>query len=149
MTINTLLNDLEPGSEITISNVPFMYAGKAKITLEGGDSRIWLYSQENTLLSISPDDEEMVHFRAVDEDLDTDGDFVSFQNDEFEFSYEDVGVVSDIDGDVDAEESDRFSFMEYESDKNGVLRVVLNENTGERQIYIGQTMTEADILEVE
>lgn len=149
MTINEILNDLEPGEEITINNSPFMYSGKAKITLEGGDTRVWLYSQENTVLSISPDDEEMVHFRAVDEDLDTDGDFVSFQNDEFEFSYEDVGIVSDIDGDVEAEENDRLSFMEYESDKNGVLRVVLNENTGEKHIYIGQTVTEDYILEVE
>lgn len=149
MTIDTLLNELDPGTELSIDNTPFMYAGQAKITLEGGDVRVWLYSQESSVLSISPDDEELVYFRLIDEQLDTDGDFISFQNEEYEFSYEDVGVVSDVDGDVEGDEHDRLSFMEYESEDSGVIRVVLNENTGEKHVYLGQTITESDIVEVE
>lgn len=149
MQLNELLHDLDLGTELMVDNTPFMYAGKAKITLEGGDTRIWLFSQEGNMLSISPDDEELVFFRLIDEELDTDGDYISFQNDEYEFSYEDVGVVSDVDGDTEGEETDRLSMMEYESEDNGVLRVVLNENTGEKQIYVGAVVTEDVIIEVE
>lgn len=149
MTIEEIIHHLEPGATISIANEPFSYAGKAHITLEGGDLRYWLFDNEGNILSISPDDEEIIHFLQVDEDLEPQSGMIFFRNKEYEFNYEDSGSVSSILGELDIEEDDQTVFADYESDNGQIVRIVTNQNSGEKYFYHGSTVVEEDILPVD
>ncbi|KKW32485.1 MAG: hypothetical protein UY77_C0022G0001 [Candidatus Uhrbacteria bacterium GW2011_GWA2_53_10] len=146
MKIEDLLHHLKPGSQMNIHNKPFVFAGKAKITLDGGDVRYWLYEEDGGFLAVAPDAEELVLFHLLDEEIDPQGGMILHKGDEHEFSYEDAGVATGVDGGAAAEEGDRYSFSDYESDEGRVVRLITNENTGEIKAYEGTVVVEEDIL---
>jgi hypothetical protein len=73
---------------------------------------------------------------------------ILFQNKEYEFSYEDAGVVKQVDGDAFLEEEDRNGFSDYQSKDGETLRVITNENTGDAVSYFGRTVSEDDLSEI-
>ena len=146
MKIEDLLHHLKPGSQISIHNKPFVYTGKAKVTLDGGDVRHLLFEEDAGFLAIAPDAEELVLFSLLDEELDPQGGMILHKGEEHEFSYEDAGVATGVDGGAAAEEGDRYSFSDYESDEGRVVRLITNENTGEIKAYEGTVVVEEDIL---
>lgn len=148
MTIEQILHDFEPGDELTVLNEPFSYKSKAVITLDGGDVRYWLFSEEENMLSISPDDEEMMLFRYLDEEVEPEDEMVLVGGKEYEFSYEDAGVVTETDGDLNAEEEDRFAIADYESENGDTVRLVTNENNGEVSAYQGKIVVEDDVAKL-
>ncbi|MFC1787807.1 hypothetical protein ACFLZY_01150 [Patescibacteria group bacterium] len=148
MKIEELLNQIEPDSEMAIANEPFTYTGKAVITLDGGDKRYWIFNSDHSMLTVAPSGEELFHFLFSDEEIEPQSGVVLYQGDEFEFSYEDSGVISEIIGESDFEEEDQFSFADYESAEGALVRIVTNENTGERQVFTGTMVVEEDILKV-
>lgn len=148
MTIDQLLT-AKLGAEYTVHNEPFSYAGRATVTLDGGDVREWFYDADSRLLAVSPGDEEIIYFELVEEEVEPQGDTVLYGGKEYEFSYEDSGSVSAVDGSADVEEEDRLSFSEYVSEDGQRLRVVTSENRGETATYLGDTVVEEDILAVE
>ncbi|MFH1404773.1 MAG: hypothetical protein ABIH21_01585 [Patescibacteria group bacterium] len=149
MDINELITSVQPGAELNISNTPFSYTGTSRITLDSGDVLHWLYSGDERLLAIAPTDEELIIFTSIDEEMEPDGTTVLYQGKEHEFSYEDTGVVTYVDGELNAEEEDRVSFSDYESAEGGVVRLVTNENTGESQAYVGTVIIEDEISLIE
>lgn len=148
MTIDEILS-AKLGSECTVHNEPFSLSGRATLTLDGGETREWLYDADGDLLAVSPGDEEIIRFEEIEEEVEPQGDTVLYGGKEYEFSYEDSGTVSAVDGRAGLEEEDRVTFSEYLSEDGERLRVVTGENRGETAAYLGDTVVEEDILAVE
>lgn len=147
MTISDLL-EKELGTNVSVFNEPFHYVGRSELELDGGQKMLWLYDDDGGMLSITPEDEELVLFEKLDEELEPDGEMILYQNEEFEFSYEDAGNVTSMEGDSVTEEEDRYMFSDYESADGRVIRVVSNENTGEAGGYLGRVVAEEDLAEI-
>ena len=147
MTIEQLLK-LELGRSVSVFNEPFVYLGRAELDLEGGQKMIWFYNDGDGMLSVTPGDDELVIFEKIDEELEPDGEMILYQNKEYEFSYEDAGNVSALEGESITEDDDRYIFSDYESTDGKVLRVVSNENTGENGAYLGLVVSEDDLAEI-
>jgi hypothetical protein len=147
MNIKTLLS-LEIGASVSIFNEPFTYVGRTDITLDGDKELVWLNDEEH-LFCIVPDDEELILFRMIEEEIEPDDEMVLYQNKEYEFSYEDAGAVTEVTGDTDTEEGDRYMFSDYTAQDGRVIRLLSNENTGEMIAYIGQVVSEDDLSEIE
>ena len=148
MKIEELLHHLEPGAQVTVTNKPFQFTGKGKLTLDGGDLRYWLANDEGGMLAISPDDEEIVSFERVDEELEPEDGIVLHRGKEHEFTYEDSGAVTEVIGEASVEEDDRYGFSDYEDEDGAIVRLVTNENTGDLTAYYGHVVVEEDILPV-
>ncbi len=146
MIIKDLLH-LELGESVSVFNKPFLYAGKARITLDNETKLYWFFDDEDGMLAVAPEEEELYLFTKVDEDIEPD-EIVLFQNKEYEFSYEDAGVVAEIDGKISMEEDDRYLFSDYQSADGEIVRLVSNENTGETVGYVGRIVSEDDITEL-
>jgi hypothetical protein len=108
-----------------------------------------MHNADGGLLAISPDDEEVVSFDRVEEELEPQGEVILYRGKEYEYSYEDAGTVSEVDGDADATVEDRLTFSDYESEDGELIRAVTSENTGETQTYLGNLVVEEDILPIE
>lgn len=148
MIIEEILHHFEPGDEMTVLNEPFSLKSKAVITLDGGDIRHWLFADEEKMLAISPDDEEIIFLRLLDEEVEPQDGIILIGGTEYEFSYEDSGVISKTIGELNAEEEDRIAIADYESENGEILRTVTNENNGEKEAYLGKMVVEDDILKV-
>jgi hypothetical protein len=136
-------------AELMVSNEPFTLSGKATVTLDGGEVRHWLFNAEGGMLSVSPDDEELVFYRSLDEEVEPEDENIGFQGKEYEFSYEDIGSVTEVDGDALVEPDERYTFSDYESDNGELIRLVRNENTGETMAFVGSVVGEDDVVAVE
>ena len=148
MTIDQIIT-AAIGSEYTVHNEPFAYAGRADLTLDGGDMRHWLYTADGDLLAVAPEDEEIILFKLLEEEIEPQGDTVVYGGKEYEFNYEDSGVVSLVDGDAAEESEDRLTFSEYQSEDGERIRLVTSENRSETSVYLGTTAVEEDILPIE
>jgi hypothetical protein len=149
MKIEEIIHHLEPGADITVANSPFTLSGKVDIALEGGDIRYWLFDSEKNMLGISSEDEEIILFSHEEEELEPDAGMILFRNREYEFSYEDSGSVTKVEGELPLEEGDQTSFSDYESDSGEIVRIVTNQNSGEKTMYHGTTVVEEDILSLD
>ncbi len=146
MTIENLL-DLPHGESVSVSNHPFTYVGRSELKLDDDSKVFWLYSDDDELFSVSPEDEELVLFEALEDEIEPD-DSVFFRGKEYEFSYENAGKIVGVDGEASTEMDDRYLFSEYESAEGERLRLVTNENTGEIAAYLGRTVSEDDLSEI-
>lgn len=146
MTIKNLLS-LELGGRVSIFNQPFTYAGRTQLNLDDGSQVFWLYSDDDEMLSISPDDEELILFEILEDEIEPD-ESVFFRGKEFEFSYENNGKITGVEGDAETEMEDRYMFGEYQSPEGERLRLVTNENTGETSAYFGRVVSEDDVSEI-
>lgn len=144
MTISDLL-ELEVGDRVSVFNEPFQLAGRAVIALANEQEMIWVLGENDLLLSVMPQDEELVLFEELDEIPEPDADMVLFRGNEFEFSYEDEGRATGSEGESTTEVDDRFIFSDYEGKDGEVIRLISNENTGERAAYLGKVVSEDDL----
>ena len=147
MNIKELLEE-DLGTTLSTFNEPFNYVGRSELELDGGQKMIWLYNDEDGILSVMPDDEELVLFDKVDEALEAEGETILYLNKEYEFSYEDAGKVSVIEGDSVTEVDDRYMFSDYEAADGRIIRLVSNENTGEKGTYFGRVVAEEDLAKI-
>lgn len=145
MRLDELLT-MQPGVELMIANEPFAFSGKATVELDGSDVRYWLFSAEGGMLSVSPEEEEIVFYRSMDENVEPENESIGYQGNDYEFSYEDVGAVTVVDGDARVEPDERYGFSEYESDKGELIRLVRNENSGESMAFVGSMVGEDDVV---
>jgi len=136
-------------AELMVDNEPFTYAGKSTFELDGGDERYWMFSTDGGMLAVSPDDEEIVSYRTVDEELEPEGETLGYQGKDYEFSYEDVGLVRSVEGDARVEPDERYTFTDYEADDGETIRIVKNENSGEAIAFLGSLVGEDDVVVVE
>lgn len=136
-------------AELMVDNEPFALAGKATLELEGGDVRHWLFNADGGMLAVSPDDEELVSFRLLDEAPQPENETVVYQGKDYEFSYEDVGSVGEVEGETQVESDERYALSDYEADDGETIRLVRNEDTGDTMAFVGSLVSEDDILAVE
>jgi hypothetical protein len=146
MNITDLLS-LELSESVSIANKPFTYVGRSQVKLDDGSTVFWLYNDDDDMLSISPDEEELVLFETLEDEFEPD-DSVFFRGKEYEFTYENAGKISGVEGEADTELDDRYLFGEYESSEGEKLRLITNENTGEVTAYLGRTVSEDDLSEI-
>lgn len=146
MTIAQLIR-LAPDTNITVSNKPFACAGSCILSLDGDGKRSWIFEEDGGMLAVCAEDEEIISFESIDEEMEPEGGMILYRGKEFEFSYEDAGAVSKAAGDVEAEDDDRYAFSDYESDEGEIVRLVTNENTGEVKGFFGRMVVEEDIAE--
>ena len=142
------LYKLELGDAVTIFNEPFTYVGHAAIELDSGHKLRWLYDDEGRMFSVSVQDEEMILFSEVEDELEPDEEIVLFRGKEYEFEYEDAGVVVESKGEALAEGDDRFLFSDYQTQGGDIVRLVENESTGESMVYVGVYVSDEDVSEM-
>lgn len=146
MTIPDLLS-IKPNDTVSVFNQPFTYVGRSEVKLDDGSIIYWLFNDEDGMFSVAPDDEELIVFDHLEQEVEAD-DSIFLQGKEYEFSYETAGKISTTDGESDMEQDDRYLFTEYESSDGERLRIVTNENTGETDAYLGRTVSEEDLNEI-
>jgi len=146
MKISDLLA-IELGESVSVANEPFTKIGQAEITLDDGTKMFWLFDDEDHMLSVAPKEDEIMFFSQITEEVEP-SEVILFQNKEYEFSYEDAGVVKEVNGDARVEEEDRNAFSDYQSKDGETLRIITNENSGEVIGYYGRTVSEEDLSEI-
>lgn len=146
MDIKDLL-EITLSKSISVFNEPFRYMGRAEITLDNGAVLYWMYDDGDVMFAVAPDEEELVLFHKIEEEIEP-SDVILYQNKEYEFSYEDAGKITEIIGNPEADEDDRYLFSDYQSQDGETIRIITNENTGEIHKYIGKTISEDDLTTV-
>jgi hypothetical protein len=149
MELKALLHDIKPGDELMVANQPFTYGGKVTMELDGGDVRYWLFDRDGGMVTVSPDDEEIVSFQTAAEALEPEDEMVTYDGVDYEFSYEDSGTVKAIEGETDMEEGDKYAFADYESGDGELVRIVTNQDTEDVYHYAGSVVVENDISLIE
>jgi hypothetical protein len=139
---------LEVGQTISAFNKPFTCAGKVVIVLESGDEMIWCVSDQDTMLSVVPSEEEYLLYDVLEEEFESTHESQLINGQEYEFSYEDTGRVSESSGEALADVDDRFVFLDYEADAGERVRVIVNQNTGDKSAFIGGVISEEDLLKI-
>ncbi len=136
---------LELSHSVSVFNEPFTYVGHAQIELNGGQNMRWMYDEENRMLAVTPDDDELMLFEQIEDDLEPENEMILYLGKEYEFSYEDTGKVVGIEGESATEEDDTFMFADYEASGGLIVRLISNQNTGESSIYLGRMVSEDDL----
>jgi hypothetical protein len=136
------------GESITIFHKPFTYVGHTQIELDSGHRQRWLYDDEGRVLCVSPQDEELILFREIQEELEPEEELIKYQDKEYQFEYEDAGNVLESEGETVAEEDDRFLFSDYQTESGEIIRLIENETTGESSAYIGTYASDEDVAEL-
>lgn len=142
------LYKLNLGDAISIFKKPFTYVGHAKIELENGRRLRWLYDDEGRMLSVSPQEEEIILLREIEDELEPENEVITYQEKEYRFEHEDVGVVLESEGEIIAEEEDRYIFSDYQAESGEIIRLIENETTGDQLAYGGVYATDEDISEI-
>ena len=135
------------GESVSVSNAPFTKIGQAELKLDDGAKMFWLYDDEDNMLSVVPDEEELILFQKIVEEIEP-SETILYQSKEYEFSYEDGGTVVEIQGETFVEEEDHYVFSDYQSKDGETVRLITNETTGEAVGYFGRTVSEEDIIEI-
>jgi hypothetical protein len=146
MDIKDLL-EIDLSKSISVFNEPFRYMGRAEITLDNGAVLYWMYDDGDVMFAVAPDEEELVLFHKIEEEIEP-SDVILYQAKEYEFSYEDAGKITEIIGNPEEDEGDRYLFSDYQSQDGDTIRIITNENTGEVYQYIGKTVSEDDLTTV-
>lgn len=144
MDIDSLFQT-ELGDAVRVFNEPFTIIGSSTITLEGGEEMVWLFGDNDRMLSVSPIEEELLIFQHLDDEVEPDGEGMLFRGKEYEFNYEDAGNVTKVEGESITELDDRYVLTDYRSPRGDVIRILNNENTGESEAYLGHTVSEEDL----
>ncbi|MBI4435636.1 DUF4178 domain-containing protein [Candidatus Uhrbacteria bacterium] len=142
------LYKLDLGNVVTIFNEPFTYVGHSAIELDSGHRLRWLYDDEGRMLSVAPQDEELILFREIEDEIEPEDEMIMFQGKEYEFEYEDAGNVLESEGEALADADDRFLFSDYQTKGGEIVRLVENESTGESTAYVGVYVSDEDISEM-
>lgn len=137
----------ELGAELSVANEPFVLQSKLTLKLEGGVNAHWLFSNSGTCLSINPETEEILILRPVEKEIEHDDEVVVESGKDYEFSYEDRGAVEELGGEGVFDEGDELEFMEYEAGDGDRVRIVTNTYNGEERAFVGNVVTEEDIVE--
>ncbi len=142
------LYKLNLGDAVTVLNKPFTYVGHSAIELDSGHRLRWLYDDESRMLSVSPQDEELILFHEIENELEPEEETIMFQGKEYEFEYEDAGTVLESEGESLADADDRFLFSDYQTKGGEIVRLVENESTGESTAYVGVYVSDEDVSEM-
>lgn len=136
------------GDAVTVFHKPFMYVGHAAIELDSGQRQRWLYDDEGRMLCVAPQDEELILFREIVDELEPEEETLMYQDKEYQFESEDAGNVLESEGEAVAEEDDRFLFSDYVTKGGEIIRLIENETTGESSAYIGTYASDEDVAEM-
>jgi hypothetical protein len=152
MTSEELLHHVEPGTTLLVRNDAFDYAGKAEVTLDGGDVVYWLFAEDGSFVSVNPQTDEMVDFWTTGEELEREEeepDVVGYQGENFELSYHDRASVTKVVGEVPVDEGEVYVFQDFENDDGELVRILQNEASGDEQAFTGGILIEEHVAVVE
>lgn len=142
------LYKLKLGDVVTVFNKPFTYVGHAQIELDSGHRQRWLYDDEGRVLCVSPQDEELILFREIEDELEPEDETLMYQDKEYQFESEDAGNVLESEGEAVVEQEDRFLFSDYQTQGSEIIRLIENESTGESSAYVGTYASDEDVAEI-
>ena len=109
----------------------------------------WLYDDgEERMISVVADEDELVLFEKIQELIEAEDEAVLYQNKEYEFTYADAGMVTEVVGESVTEVKDKYTFTDYEAQNGELIRIINNENTGENSAYLGRVVGEDDFSEL-
>lgn len=141
------INDYgEPGHELLVQNSPFEISGRLTITLEGGEYNYWLLAHDGRMISLNPDADETILFNPVSDELDASEEALVIQGKAYEFTYEDGGMISDLEGETELDLEDEVSFRDFEAEDGEKVRSATIMPSGDNYNYIGQVALEEDIM---
>jgi hypothetical protein len=143
-----MILELGVGKTISAFNKPFTCTGKVVISLASADELVWFVSEQDTMLSIAPNEEEYILYDVLEEEIEPTHESLLINGKEYEYSYEDSGKISESLGETLADADDRFMFSDYEADDGEKVRVVVNENTGDKSAFIGVIISEDDLTTI-
>jgi len=153
MNLNEIKEFGEPGHELLVQNSPFEITGRLTLTLEGGEYNYWLLSGDSRMMSLNPDADEVIIFNRVADDLNGEEEAISgdeeavvVQGKEYEFTYEDGGTISDLEGETDLDLEDEVNFRDFEAEDGEKVRQATIMPSGDTFNYIGQVALEEDIM---
>jgi len=145
MTFKEIQNaDLD--TELTIMTELFTVHSRLEVQLEGGPTTYWLFSGSDLLLSLNPEADELFLFRRTEGEVEKDDDMVVEGGKDYEFSYEDRGAITSSEGLMVYNEGEVLEFADYESDDGSRVRLVTNTYDGEEEAFVGQVITEDDVV---
>jgi len=146
MTIDDILELAQIGQELSVLNSPFKIHGRITITLAGGDDVVWIFSDEEKLLTVNPVTDEILVLTRMEDDLNGDEEAVAFQGKEYEFSYEDNGEISGGEDGDDYDVGEKVSFKDFESEDGQIVRMVNTSGAEDQLNYAGQALLDDDIV---
>jgi len=138
---------LKPGQEVSVDNDPFECVGRWSLVLDNGETLHWFMDVEDHVLTVANEEEEVVFFHHVEADVEPQEERVIYEGVEYEYSYDDSGYVKDGYGETLLDEDDHITFVDYESPKGDILRIVTDEDAGERTVFLGRIIAEEDVNE--
>jgi hypothetical protein len=145
MNLDEINEYANPGHEFLVQNSPFVVNGRLTITLEGSEFNYWLLADDGRMLSLNPDADEIIVFSPVSDELSGDDEAVVLQGKEYEFTYEDGGMISDLEGETDLDLEDEINFKDYEAEDGEKVRSATIMPSGDKYNYIGQVALDDDI----
>ena len=139
---------LDLGEAVNVLKKPFTCVGHSQIELDNGHRVRWFYDDEGRMLSVAPQDEEIIFFREIGDEIEPEDEIILYQGKEYKFESEDAGDVLESEGEALAEEDDRFLFSDYQTHGGEIIRLVENESKGESTVYVGVYVTDEDVSEI-
>jgi hypothetical protein len=139
MQIAAALEVLGNDEALVVRDKTFHPRGVDTIALETGEKVYWVPSVEGVWLSLDPEGEEIVLFEDIDEELEPEDDIVVYGGEDHELAYEGVASTS-------AEEGGKtITFKDYESADGEIVRIMIEESTGDVTAAYGVKLTEEDL----
>lgn len=148
MTTADMLKLAQIGQELSVLNSPFKIHGRITITLEGGDDIIWIFSEDEKLLTVNPVTDEVILLAPMEDEISGDDEAVAYQGKEYEFSYEDKGMISGGEDGADFDVGEKVNFKDFESENGQIVRAVNTSGTEDQLNYAGQALLDDDIVKM-
>jgi len=153
MTTDQIIEAAVAGNRFSVFNSPFAYKGKITLTLEGGEELYWVFSEDERILSIHTGTEEVIAFSPLSEELSGGETEVSGDEEamvhlgkEYEFSYEDQGKITELDGASEYDVDEQIVIRDYESEEGEIMRQITSEQTGDKLYLLGTKTLDDDIF---
>ncbi|MBU0530901.1 MAG: hypothetical protein ABIG32_03330 [Candidatus Uhrbacteria bacterium] len=146
MSSEDILKQAEIGQELSVLNSPFLINGRITITLEGGVDIVWIFSDDEKLLAVNATTDEMILLSPVEDEIDGDDEDVAYHGKQYEFSYEDNGMISEGEDGANFDVGEKVSFKDFESEDGQVVRLINTSGVEDQLNYAGQALLDDDIV---
>lgn len=141
MQISAALEILGNDGPIVVRDKTFKPRGVEAVALETGEKVYWVPSEDGVWLSLDPEGEEIILFEDIDEELEPEDDIVVYGGEDHELAYEGIATTSVEDG------GKTLTFKDYASSDGEIVRIMVEETTGDTTAAYGIKLTEEDLQE--
>ena len=145
MSFDEILDHATTDALLMVDDVEFSVAGIEKVKLATGDHIIWMWSTEGHWLIVDHHADELIILHRTEDEVAEEDDFVTYLGTSYEETEEDSGSLLEVEGEVDHEAGDAFSFKHYENDDGGLMRSLTWTGYGDELWYYGKMLQEDDV----